>query len=211
MKKRVPLVLMLCLIPAVAAAQGGAPPPSSSEGMPRTGLVIDARLGVATPVAASAPTSGLGGAFVVLPSVDIGVRLIGRLQLTLGFTLFRAAQSVSGGPDTSQTSFLLVPGVACDIVKSSDEKVAFYGAGGIPMGALLFDRGGGAAGSTLKNFAVGYNIAVGVRYAPHPMFAFGLEGGLFGIFSDLDNANRIGITSVYGSLVGTWYYDFGKK
>ena len=71
-----------------------------------------------------------------------------------------------------------------------------------------------ATSNTTVHFVAGYDVALGVRWAPHPMFALGLEGGLFGLFADVtpngQPTQRVGITAVYGALAGTFFYDFGK-
>jgi hypothetical protein len=214
MLKRIALATTL-LLPTLLYAQNpppaytpppSAPPSSSPDGMPRTGLVIDARLGFATTVSSSLVGNN-SPSFVALPTVDFGVRLVGRLQLTLGFTLFRTAISMANA-DTAVTAFTFNPQIAVDIIKSADDKVAFYAIGGVPLGGLFIDNPGTA--NNQRHFVIGYNVGVGARIALHHMFALGLEGGVFGIFSDVANNTSIGITSVYGALIGTFYYDLGK-
>jgi len=185
MKRWMPLVLGMSLLAAPALAD---------EGMPRQGLVIDLRVGAGTPVGIGglAATSG----FTAIPSLAVGGRLAGRLQLTMGFTFFRFENT--GANDTSLFSF--VPTLAVDIVKSSDQKVAFYGKFGLPLGA--------AVTNTNTTFLIGFDLGIGVRYALHRMFALGFEGGAAGFFLDPAN-NAQGVAAFYGALVGTFYYGSG--
>ena len=55
-------------------------------------------------------------------------------------------------------------------------------------------------------FVLGYDFAIGARYCPHPNFAAGVEGGITGIFVDPNGANGSGVTTVYGAVVGTFYW-----
>jgi hypothetical protein len=170
----------------LAAAQAGA-----DEGMPQRGLVVDMRVGGAVPV-------GFGGlsaasSFTAIPSLSVGGRLAGRIQLTMGFTFFRF--ETTGTNDTSTFSF--VPTIAVDAAKSADQKVALYFKFGLPVGA--------AVTATTTTPVIGFDIAVGTRYAFHRMFALGFEGGAAGFFVDPAN-NTQGVAAFYGALVGTFYY-----
>ena len=55
-------------------------------------------------------------------------------------------------------------------------------------------------------FVLGYDVALGARYCPHPNFAAALEGGVTGIFVDPHGNGGFGVTTVYGALVGTFYW-----
>ena len=116
MRKLLPLVLVLGFAHATGAQEGmpppaptPAPPPAASaDGMPRSAFLLDLRIGGAVPLA----IGGLGAttAFSALPSIGVGVRLIGRLQLSMGFTFFRTESS--SGSNTNL--FNLVPTIAVD-------------------------------------------------------------------------------------------------
>jgi hypothetical protein len=70
--------------------------------------------------------------------------------------------------------------------------------GALPMGAMVTNP---------RNlFVLAYDVALGARYCPHPNFAAGLEGGVTGVFVDPAGSAGFGVTSVYGALVGTFYW-----
>jgi hypothetical protein len=173
-------------------------------------LVVDARLGFG---AAVTGTSGI----IAVPSLDVGVRLINRLQVGLGFGIFRAAQTMVTGAnitvENANTSFTFIPMATFDILKSRDNHVAFYGKAGLPLGAAIVSTetttNNTSTTVSTNHFVIGYDFALGARYCPHPNFAVGLEGGLSGIFlSPTGNASESNHT-FYGALVGTFYWGKG--
>jgi hypothetical protein len=184
--------MRLRLALALAAALLGAPSLARAQ-MPANGLAVEARFGAGLVV-------GGTSAVIAVPSLTVGGRLVDRLQLGLGFGLFRVA-SPGGGPNgngTNQTTFTFAPTVAVDLLKAHDNRAAWYLKGAMPMGAMI---------TTQRNFFVlGYDIALGARWCPHPNFAIALEGGLTGIFVDPNGNGGFGITTVYGALVGTFYW-----
>ncbi|MCU1277993.1 MAG: hypothetical protein JWM53_1539 [bacterium] len=174
------LLLAVVAFPSLAAAQ-----------MPRTALAVDARLGAGMVVGGSS-------AVVAVPSLTIGARLVDRVQLGLGVGLYRIS-SPGGGPNgTNQTTFTFAPTIEVDLLKAKDNKAAWYAKGALPMGAEVTQP---------RNFFVlGYDLALGARYCPHPNFAAALEGGVIGIFVDPNGNGGFGVTTVYGALVGTFYW-----
>ena len=185
------LAFALSLAPSLAHAQMPTAPT----------LVVDTRLGAGVGVAG-------GSSVIIVPSLSIGVRLIDRLQISLGVGLFRTATpagvDAAGNPvgSNSQTSFTVIPSVTLDIFKSRDNKVAWYGKVALPIGAQI----NSTPGADLNLFALGYDFALGARYSPHPNFAFGVEGGLSGLFVDPAGTHGSGTTSFYGAIVGTFYF-----
>ena len=165
--------------------------PSARAQMPRNGLAVDARLGAGLIV-------GGTSAVVAQPSLTVGGRLIDRLQLGLGVGFYRIS-SPGGGPNgTNQTTFTFAPTLEVDILKAHDNRAAWYAKGALPMGAEITQP---------RNFFVlGYDVALGARYCPHPNFAVALEGGVTGIFVDPHGNGGFGVTTVYGALVGTFYW-----
>jgi hypothetical protein len=161
---------------------------------PGPALVVDARLGFGVPLAGNA---GLAA----VPSLDAGVRLIDRLQLTLGFGLFRVA---SAG-DNSDTSWTFIPALTVDLVRAHDHRVACYVKAALPVGARVVT----ASQARRDSFVIGYDAALGTRWAPHPNFALGVEAGVTGLFVDPVGDNSTATTSFYGALVGTFYW--GRK
>ena len=183
MKTRLAFLLALALgvvAPSLARAQ-----------MPRNGLAVDARLGAGLIV-------GGTSAVVAQPSLTVGGRLVDRVQLGLGVGFYRIS-SPGGGPNgTNQTTFTFAPTVEVDLLKARDNKAAWYAKGALPMGAEITQP---------RNFFVlGYDVALGARYCPHPNFAAALEGGVTGIFVDPRGNGGFGVTTVYGALVGTFYW-----
>ena len=178
--RAVVIVASLVLAPMVARAQ-----------MPRTALAVDARLGAGFIV-------GGTSAVVAQPSLVIGARLVDRIQLGLGVGFYRLS-SPGGGPNgTNQSTFTFAPTFEVDILKAHDNKAAWYFKGALPMGAEV---------TTPRNFfVIGYDAALGARYCPHPNFAAALEGGVTGIFVDPAGNGGFGVTTVYGALVGTFYW-----
>jgi hypothetical protein len=168
--------------------------------MPATAFAVDARFGAGFGVAG---TSGV----IVVPSLTVGARLIDRLQVGVGIGLFRTATPNGGvgGASSADTSFTFIPTLAVDILKAKDNHVAWYGKVGLPLGGEV--RSVGNNSSNL--FVIGYDVALGARYCPHPNFAVGIEGGLTGLFIDPNGPNGEGVTTFYGALVGTFYW--GKQ
>ncbi|MDB4968720.1 MAG: hypothetical protein JWN44_4409 [Myxococcales bacterium] len=159
--------------------------------MPANGLAVEARLG-------GGVVLGGVGTVVAVPSLTVGGRLIDRLQLGVGFGIFRISSPGGGMGGTNQTTFTFAPTLSVDILKAKDNRAALYGKFALPMGAEI---------TTTRNFFVlGYDVAIGARYCPHPNFAIGVEGGLTGVFVDPNGPNGSGITTVYGALVGTFYW-----
>ncbi len=191
----------ICLALAVALL---APGMARADGLPDTALVVEARVAFGGAVGADGTTLS------AIPSVDIGVRLINRLQLTLGFQFARfAATTVTnpGGPlttsvSTSATAFTAIPELSVDIFRAADRKVAFYAKAGIPIGGAFVGNGT----NTTAHWAVGYDVGVGTRWLPHDNFAIGLEAGVTGLFADTGDDNSIGVTTFYGALVGSFYW-----
>jgi hypothetical protein len=180
-------IALLLLAPAVARAQ-----------MPQNGFVFEARVAATLNITAiNSPVSA------AVPSIFAGGRIGGRVQLGLGFSIFRISTPVTDTTSNDLTSFDFAPTIAIDFVKSNDQHVAFYGKAGIPMGASLNHP---AAAALDSRFLIGYDAALGVRYSPHHMFAIGAEGGVFGVFVSPGQVGGVGVTSAYGAIVGTFYY-----
>ena len=170
----------LVLAPSVARAQ-----------MPANAFDVDARFGAGLVV-------GGTSAVVAQPSLTVGARVIDWLQLGIGFGLYRIS-SPGGGPNgTNSTTFTVAPTIAVDLLKAHDNKVAWYVKGALPMGAEVTQP---------RNFfVIGYDVALGTRFCPHPNFAIGIEGGVTGVFVDPTGNGGFGVTTVYGALVGTFYW-----
>jgi hypothetical protein len=175
------MVTVLCL--GVAGAAG------AEEGPPHYGFWMEARAAAGTVIAGTATVP------IVQPSLVVGGRVAGRANLGIGFSFLRLASGM-----VTTNTFAFQPTVAVDLVKSSDERVAFFLRAGLPMGAAI-------TSNTRNLFVIGYDAALGVRYSPHPMFAVGLEGGLLGTFVDPgSNSVGFGLQSVYGALSGHFFY-----
>jgi hypothetical protein len=183
--------MKLRLAPALALAllllSGGA----AHAQMPRTAFAVDARLGAGM-------VFGGTGSIIAVPSLTVGARLIDRLQVGLGMGLYRVATPGGGMNGTNQTTFTFAPTLEVDLLKAHDNRAAWYAKGALPMGAEVTNP---------RNFfVVGYDLALGVRFCPHPNFAVGLEGGITGLFVDPAGNAGFGVTTAYGALVGTFYW-----
>jgi len=193
------ILLVLALLASVAHAQQ-----SEQHGMPATAFVFEARLALGGNYAIlgfTGTTATTVSAFTAVPSLFLGARLIDRLHVGLGFGFIRA-QADSGGSTAAFNIVTFVPTLEADLVKSSDNRVAFYAKLGLPLGPVINCPGGGA--SCDNNFAVGFDFALGGRYALHRMFALGLEAGFAGTFVGPQRNNTSGLVTVYGGLVGTF-------
>jgi hypothetical protein len=177
-------------ISLVAALAGSARGAEGERGLPRNGFWLEARLAAATVIAGGGNTA----LPVYQPGLTVGGRLAGRLNLGLGFAFFRLASN-----NTTATTFIFQPTAEVDLVKAADDRVMLYLKGGLPVGAVVQ-----SAGRTL--LVVGYDVGLGVRYAPHPMFAVGVEGGVLGVFSDPGANTGLGVQSIYGALTGSFFY-----
>jgi len=188
-----PLVVVLTSAPALAE--------KTENSMPDTAFLFEARLGVGTPLVFI--NTGIGGgaagfeSVTPTPSLLVGARLIGRLHVGLGFAFTRFSQ---GGSSSNVVSF--VPTVGVDIIKSHDERVAFYGKFGLPLGPIL-DCNPGVPCQT--GFGLGFDLALGARYSLHRMFAFGLEAGVDGTFENPQRDNTPGLVGFYGTLVMSFF------
>lgn len=180
LRSLVGILASLLLAPSLARAQ-----------MPRTALAVDARLGAGVIV-------GGTSAGIAQPSLTVGARLVDRIQVGLGVGLYRIS-SPGGGPNgTDQTTFTFAPTIEVDLLKAHDNKAAWYAKGALPMGAEITPP--------RDFFVLGYDLALGARFCPHPNFAVALEGGVTGIFVDPRGNGGFGVTTVYGALVGTFYW-----
>jgi hypothetical protein len=194
MLKRI-VVAVALLVPAVGLAEE-----PQHVGMPRMSPFVDFRLGIGVPIVGT--VAGFVQQVSPIPQLAAGIRLVDRVQLGVGFSFFRFA-TTNGMTDAAFNIFYFTPGVAIDIAKSRDNRVAFYGKFALALGAevqtqTLFPASNG--------FDVGYDLTLGVRYLFHSAFALGFEGGVLGFFLHPERDNNYGITTFYSSLVGTFYF-----
>jgi hypothetical protein len=188
--KRLTFVLALVGAPAAWAQMPAGP-----------AFMMEARVGGGL----SVQGNGGGGASAELA---FGVRLIDRLQVGLGFTVFHTSTAINGAAATTQTTFTLNPQITVDILKARDNKVAWYGKVGLPIGAAA-QTANVVNGATNTVFAIGFDLGLGLRYCPHPNVAFGLEGGINGFYTDVTTNGGTGTVGVYGAAVGTFYWGKG--
>jgi hypothetical protein len=201
------LALTIALIAGAHAARAQTPPEKTA--MPN-GLIVETRLAIGAPISVvGAPISGAGGANVVtniqpIPQIVIGGRLADRLHLGLGFAFQRIAVDTPGMVTSTFNLFYFTPTVEVDIVRSRDHRVAFYGKAGLPLGVDIISTSGAPSSN---GFVVGYDVAVGMRYAFHPAFTLGFEAGLDGFFVNPErNTDDAFATTFYSALVGTFFF-----
>jgi hypothetical protein len=190
--------MMLMLAGPIANAQ------KSENGLPETAFLFEARLQLAGNFAVLGIGFGnalTSTAFTAVPSLLLGARLLDRIQVGLGIGLIRAQGNTGGG--TQSFNFVtFAPTIAGDIVKSADNRVAFYAKLGIPLGPVITTQ---PMQANDNNFAVGFDIALGARYAVHRQIALGFEAGFGGTFVGPQRDNTTGTVAVYGGLVGSFY------
>ena len=158
-------------------------PRTAHAELQRTAFWLDLRLGGG---------ASLEGNFFPTPSLVLGARLLGRLQLGGGISYWRFAASGTRATAT----VLAAPDISVDLFKAQDQRVALYLGLSIPIGGLVGNNSG---------LAVGYRIALGVRYSPHQNFAMGIEAGGQGLFYDPSGSGWSNIQSIYAALVGSFY------
>jgi hypothetical protein len=168
-----------------------------ATGMPSYAFVAELRFGGGGLIAGSNGNAGLQ------PSLFVGARLFGRLHLGLAFGLLRVSfggeNETNPSSDTFTTTiFEVEPTVSVDLVQARDRRVAFYLKTGVPLGALLQT-------DVARQPVVGYDIALGVRYLPHPMFGIGVEAGVTGLYVHPTHDDGSSVTMIYGALVGTFF------
>jgi hypothetical protein len=181
--------------PAPAPAEQNVPPQVSGPtiaapavlGFPRTAFLFEARLSLGGGVAGD-------GGMVTQPSLFLGARIIDRIHLGAGVTFHRTAAGDAGSTNT----FTVEPSVAIDIVKSQDNRTAFYIKPGIGLGAVVKTDTDTVAVVTL-------DLSIGVRHAFHPMFSIGLEAGIAGSWVDPGSRTTAETVVIYGALAGSFY------
>jgi|GEM_PF-7096745 len=151
-------------------------------------------------VAGAATLTGGGGGTAV-PSLVVGVRLINRLQLGLGFSFLRTVTG-AGVTDTANNFVTFVPTASIDIFQSRDMRFAFYGKVALPLGVAIACAGDRCGNS----FVLGYDLSIGGRFLLHRHFALGLESGSAGLFVGVDQGSNNQVITWYGALVGTTYF-----
>jgi hypothetical protein len=190
------LVVLALLAPAVARAE------KTENSMPDNAFLFEARLGAGTSIAFGGLS--FAGTFTAVPSLLLGARLIGRLHVGLGFGFTRLSNlGGGGGGGTDLNLVTFAPTAAFDLIKSHDERVAFYLKAALPLGPVITCNTGAPCDN---NFAISFDLALGARYALHKMFALGLEAGAGGTWIGPQRNNTTGFVSVYGALVGSFMY-----
>ncbi len=168
------------------------------QSMPDNAFLFEARLGGGSPLVVLG-AGAFNTSITATPSLLLGARLIDRLHVGLGFSFTRLS---GGGSDSNAVTF--APTVGADLIKSRDDRVAFYLKVGLPLGPIITCPQG--PGKCDNGFGVGFDFALGVRYALHRMFALGLEAGAAGTFLNPQRNNTIGIVTFYGNLVASFMY-----
>jgi hypothetical protein len=157
--------------------------------MPTTSFVVEARVA--------------GASAGVIPSLMIGGRLAGRIQLGLGGAVMRIAPGSPTPTMPTTTTFAFGPDLAVDLVKSPHDLVGLYIRGSLAFGAQIGEIPG-RPDTTV--FVIGYQAALGARTMLNANFALGIEGGALGVFIDPGGSRGSGTTSVYGAATGTFYW-----
>jgi hypothetical protein len=182
-----------------------AAPASSPGGMPRNAFVFEARLSLGGTLAAGGPIaldaegttafSSIPGV-IAQPSLMLGARLIDRLQVGLNIAFVRI-----GFSGFSTNNILFLPTVAIDLVKSADNKTAFYVKPGLGFGAAVAVVTGAKDVSAI----VDIDLALGARHALSSSFGLGFEAGLSASITNPGNSAQSDVVFLYGALVGTFW------
>jgi hypothetical protein len=180
-------------------------------GMPRNAFLFEARLSLGGTVAGGY-TPDLGGAtgtptassipgIIAQPSLLLGARLIDRIQIGLGISFVRIGVN---GFSTNNVVFL--PSVAVDLVKSHDNKTAFYIKAGLGFGASVASASGVHDTSAIIDF----DVALGARHALSSNFGLGFEAGLAASVTNPGENSQSDVVFLYGALVGTFWSGNGR-
>jgi hypothetical protein len=192
-------LILLALAPTAARAE-----PSGEGGLPQKAFMLQMQLGgsQAIPLYSTQGALQVAG-FSVMPALVIGARLANRVDFGVGLSFVRFST------DTTALNVLtFAPTVAVDVVKAKDNKVDLYLKLGLPLGPVIVTQGP----VTDKGFGVGFQLGVGARYALHPMFAIGMEGGATGQFVNPQRGTQgNGFANFYGALTGTFFYGSRAK
>jgi hypothetical protein len=161
--------------------------------------------------------SGLLGWAGLVPTLVAGA-VFGRFSIGLGVSFLRGTLDVSstgGAGSSAQASITYLgfaPTVQFDVVRSSDNRVALYALAALAPSVVVLDTGsGGGTCNGGAGFVLGYQAALGARYALHKQFMLGLEAGPSGAIATALGCSAPGSTNVapglhgmYGALVGTF-------
>ena len=183
---------------AVVFAAALLPSAAGAEGFPANSFAIELRLAGGTGIA------GLIGNFLAVPSLTFGGRIADRVQVGLGFSFFRSSTAAGGTATTTDNNVVnFAPTVSVDAFKSNDNRAAFYIKFALPLGPVITCVGNLPCDN---GFAVGFDLALGARYAVHRIFAVGLEAGTAGSYINPQRQGTNGVVYFYGALVGTVYF-----
>jgi hypothetical protein len=199
--------------PPTTTATVTAPPPPPPVAPAET-IVTDshARLRVDTKIG-----SGLLGWVGLVPQLVVGGNF-GRWSVGLGVGFVRGSLDASsvGNPSGTQLSVTYLsfaPTVQLDLIRSTDNRVALYALAALAPSLVVVDGGGGGGGPCNggAGFVLGYQTAIGARYAFHKQFMLGVERGPSGVVSTMVGCSTPGSTNIapalhamYGALVGTF-------
>ncbi len=173
---------------------------------PRTAMLFEARLAITSPISVAAAGSTAANVTAV-PALLLGARLIDRLHVGLGLSFFVVyAANGSGGFLTSDLVVVsLAPTVGIDLLRSRSRRATWYLKAALPLGPVL-NCTGPMGQPCDRGFAVGFDVALGARYAFDRVFALGMEAGTSGSFVNPQRAMSQGILGAYGGLVATFYW-----
>ncbi len=187
------------------AGTDGSPLSGDQARLPDSAFMLNLQFGGAAPVY----LIGVTGAFSpsVFPSLVVGYRLLGWLELGVGinFTRFQSATVAAlGGTSSSSSSTIITfaPTGMFDMVKAADKRVALYGKFALPLGPLVSTTTGA---ESKTGVAVAFDAGIGTRYAVHRMLAVAIEAGFTGAFYNFPQSANTGVMAVYGALAATFY------
>jgi hypothetical protein len=144
--------------------------------------------------------------FATVPQLVLGGQA-GRVGFGAGLGFSRLSYSsaslnfggASGGNYEQLTELSVAPTLTFDAFRSDDGKVALYVLGAPIFGIIL--QSNQSAASDL-----GFQFAIGARYALHENFRIGLEAGPLGHFYNLGDNETLGVITLYTALVGSFVF-----
>jgi hypothetical protein len=147
----------------------------------RWAFLVDVRtgVGVATTTETSDPRQTYLRTLFILPSLTVGVRLVDRLELRIGYLPLWHWAIV---PDASGYRFIHagVLSTTVDLVQFLRNRGNWFLVGGVYAGTTSDLQGEFVRNEPL----VGYNFATGIRFALSRVFALGFEIGALGDVTD---------------------------
>ncbi|MCS6915725.1 MAG: hypothetical protein RMK29_10165 [Myxococcales bacterium] len=163
----------------------------------------------------------IGNLFI--PSVQAGLGVgykLDRVMMAVGLE-FGSTTQTSTSSDTGEvqqstnSAFLIVPGVQVAVLRSADRKVELLGSARFGFGRTVSDMMAQDPNISVSPFSFMYEVGPGVRYWAHPHFAFAITAGFRGDYRFIREVNEmtgvvtetgVGSNGLFGAIgiIGTF-------